>query len=1546
MDVGKDKRKRRREKKGKRLFGAVILALMTMLTVGVVAFAKGGVWEAEGSYSLLIEKKFDEDILPKVKEAAEKMEYTFQVTGTRMQRKPDGGYDEIPVDTEVTINKDTGWKYELTSSGPFNVTVTEITNNMTLTVDGTDYNMGDSYAEATTLFRESPQIRELNSNGKISLSRPEKKIVDDKEVSVTTTSSFRVRNEWPWGDEYKPENWQSFDKTVELTPGGIGYDWTGLSAGRYTIEDLSVPGYTLQVGPRENVQVAPGETGRFYINCKLGKLTITAGGQENDGEKHYFVIDRVKAPDSAEPFVKRTTECVLSGETCPVDNLPQGEYAVTEYSFSDAPTAFEVKVPETEKKDRGETFKKSYIKDTESYTRFSVGGDYITDLKFGPLRNASNNPIKNDFTYNFGIRYRKAADQEGYTTTAWRSNTRKANTIYSFTSPIYPRADKTLAFAVWNVTATTGDHVDLSWTECTRKNVTYSPKDTKKDYKYTVDERGWMEITAPTIPSDTIGMEDVSYIYTLREEKDGSPIRTLTLRPGDTERIEDLDAGSYFLMEEVSIDEPKGFTMDVSGSPFGTTEAGHVFEITVKGDRTLTITKPGSVDVNGSRDYTFQIEPVGDSTFTTEEVTLKAGGTIEVGTLPAGTYKVKPLDDEPEVFELTCSDTSQVNAAVPSSSAATMTFTNVFTTGSYGYRYVHEYYLKKDGRYIYEGNSPVTTIGGRSDPKETYNSIDVTKELNYIFTDKDGNEHVNFYTHMPDKDAYGKVVTDDHDHIEDEEGIRQCGSSNEKGGTATIRYHVDNELTAQKYIGVNAAKDQVIILRYFRELPEDQTGSYKYVHVYYLRDKDGDHWEGTSEITDVPGQLGMQFTAEKIQKKPRYRPNDSSQTYMYTYDERPNYGTLLKVGEPVAGSVHIDQDSSTPDSFNGSGHRYRPNSDGTYVTATQDGMEIIILRYYRSAYYHVVHEYYVRTRGDEGIELTSLLDEELDEEMEEEIEEEEAPEKIEHTEESEEAETPGIQKESSEQETADHQAESSGQETVDAQDPSGETEPDEERPSDEQESSGMEESSAQETSGQEPSGAEDPDEKEPSSGEDPSVQETPGPEESGGQESSDMEEAGSQEPSAPAGSGAQRPSGENGSSQQEPPVQQENDAGLKADPKIASLAVSMMRFSMRTGLELEAVSDTFKIPMASGLADEATDGIDDGADAVLDDMSISDHEDDNAGASEDESSDGGASARPADTDSDPKTVDEEDDHGALLGDEDREIGTSSNARRKPSGSKRVSSRVGEEAGSEVTDDSEEIGGEDSSDESGWIYTYEGRSEILSINAPENSEHYTYDIELQTRYHSRDYEHDTDQLKDGYGNISSENEQEYVEDESKTVAIATQNGDQIIILRYYRDASAPDGPGDPDDPDESDDPEKPDETDPTPPPPGGGGGRHHRDPDPDPTPSSTTAPDPTSEQPTETMGENPGYPTELPDPNDPNSPARITIWEDGVPKTYVKVWNPETGMWEYILEEEVPLSWQDLPQTGDKSRNVLWMVLFISSIVGIIWLIAVRRKERS
>ena len=94
------------------------------------------------------------------------------------------------------------------------------------------------------------------------------------------------------------------------------------------------------------------------------------------------------------------------------------------------------------------------------------------------------------------------------------------------------------------------------------------------------------------------------------------------------------------------------------------------------------------------------------------------------------------------------------------------------------------------------------------------------------------------------------------------------------------------------------------------------------------------------------------------------------------------------------------------------------------------------------------------------------------------------------------------------------------------------------------------------------------------------------------------------------------------------------------------------------------------------------------------------------------------------------------------------------------------------------------------------------------------------------------------------------------------------------------------------------------------------------------------------------GEEPELPVELPNPNEPDSPDTVTILEDDVPTTYVKVPDPENEEeFIYIPEDEIPLQGFEIPETGDNGQTILWAVLSAASLTGIVALgIPSRKKE--
>ena len=123
------------ENRRKRIFGAGILLMMSALVLFTMA-AVATEGEDNSSYSLVIIKEFDDKTPEDVRKAAEEKEYQFTIVGTRRD-----GDQLIPVNEIITLPRiDAGnkiWTSEkLTSSGPFHVTVTEITDNIVLQVDG------------------------------------------------------------------------------------------------------------------------------------------------------------------------------------------------------------------------------------------------------------------------------------------------------------------------------------------------------------------------------------------------------------------------------------------------------------------------------------------------------------------------------------------------------------------------------------------------------------------------------------------------------------------------------------------------------------------------------------------------------------------------------------------------------------------------------------------------------------------------------------------------------------------------------------------------------------------------------------------------------------------------------------------------------------------------------------------------------------------------------------------------------------------------------------------------------------------------------------------------------------------------------------------------------------------------------------------------------------------------------------------------------------------------------------------------------------------
>ena len=67
-----------------RIFGGCVLFFMSVLAFVTAAMAASGQWDADGSYSLVIQKQFDSTTSPELLEEAKKQTYRFRVEGYRL----------------------------------------------------------------------------------------------------------------------------------------------------------------------------------------------------------------------------------------------------------------------------------------------------------------------------------------------------------------------------------------------------------------------------------------------------------------------------------------------------------------------------------------------------------------------------------------------------------------------------------------------------------------------------------------------------------------------------------------------------------------------------------------------------------------------------------------------------------------------------------------------------------------------------------------------------------------------------------------------------------------------------------------------------------------------------------------------------------------------------------------------------------------------------------------------------------------------------------------------------------------------------------------------------------------------------------------------------------------------------------------------------------------------------------------------------------------------------------------------------------------------
>ncbi|MCM1189631.1 MAG: hypothetical protein NC541_10105 [bacterium] len=715
--------------KMKKFYYVGILLLMSMLAVGTVLAEEGD----NTSYSLMIIKYIsasgmsDEEL-----EAVLKGEYVFEINAVAWKDGKEGEPEKPQTVTfggpEFEWEKIEDGTYravaEISYSSAVKITVAELTDHVE---NAGDWDMTATECESRMYVPgKKTEIDISKEGGLIHIVKLGTVIVDDgeetweeetweeetwEETESAETVYFKITG--PGSDGSDGSLAWSGSITVEAAVYSDGVLLDGLKPGHYEIEELKADGFKLQAN--REVKVAARDTGTVHINGESGKLTIVAPEGTDDHTHYYRIVGPNK--DDIVP-IKHEEEYTL-------ENLNSGDYTVTEYTYS-GQSGFTVKTSKTTDL-TSKTVTKTWSNFEDGTLKLITapsGGDalriVVSDI-VGPSQGAT-------------FRVMVKAQWEG---TAERTQKTYAISNFKSTSSCIP-SDRAIPGTQVSVGFKGSSGTESSnVTGATVKYIlerygTYSYTSDGADKTVTVDKQGMMggtlEITKPADDSSA-GADQVVYTFTVSDSK-GNKVGELELKAGETGKLTKLAAGKYTVSEKEGkwSAQSKPFTLKVEDTQ-DATSAGASFTVNMLHAGSIKLHKSGSTADDGGRDYTFLVSgPNGYKEF----VKLQAGMDLSLGgadLLPAGTYTVKAVDDAFTGFDLFFSDSSTVDVLRTEDSFSTIYFTNHYTKEEGSYRVVHEYYLKdSDGHYIWEGSSNVSTVRGLSlKDSDTYGAGNVTQ---------------------------------------------------------------------------------------------------------------------------------------------------------------------------------------------------------------------------------------------------------------------------------------------------------------------------------------------------------------------------------------------------------------------------------------------------------------------------------------------------------------------------------------------------------------------------------------------------------------------------------------------------------------------------------------------------------------------------------------------------------------------------------------------------------------------------------------------------
>lgn len=1109
MNVGK-------ERKRKRIFAAVILALMTVLAVGVAVFA-----DAPDSYALTIVKKIDENGLPEdVLKWAKDQEYTFRIDGFGYVKGEVKSFrellkDSMPEGVRFVEGNDNALLVTIKGEGSRMIsfgtavaaTVSEVTNGLKYDDGKNVWNMSETTCDASMPTKlvygtnmGTGSSRDLTINigkdgGKIKVSKPE---------NAKLVGYFRPRKkeEASAGSSLEQSGRSGEGLPIKSIGPGEYAEWDGLDRGSYIIEKMEgARGFSVHVGQRK-VDVPKGGEGTVYINGNYGKLTITAPGVRGGGEQYYYVISgktivKDENGNDREELYERTTSPVKAGEEYQVDHLPRGRFTVKEHNYS--PTqGFTVTGVNVDGRVKTLTKKVNQSKLNTWRWVDSLPEDLVSNAQV-EISQIKGPKVGTSVKFGIGGTWDDEPSKEKLWSYACKVGTPR--TIE--TREMLPGSR--ILFN-WNGNGSISEVVVKFYYDREIEMKT-SCKDSDVLYAKTISQ-DWMEISKAV---DDTPEGEIYYYYTILDKDDqpitgysavinGVPVSesdmtdregtAVRIKAGDTVRLEGLKPGSYKIMETIDADEPAAFQMAVEETESTISPASAV-DVEILGPRTLTIKRDEDRPGEEMPDLVYAFQVSAKQGEFIDEVTLKAGESAQVDLPGEGQYTVKELDRS-EIFELSYTDSGTVGVMTTTKAwssrsffdragegepdTSTVTFTNSFSKEEGAYRVIHEYYFQdKYGDYHCEGTSIMTSETGRRlgseytednvirqfmfskpgeiSPAYAYfeSAYGTAEEIGFeeaelssepvqfrmatgsnIATRSNGKARANRVSRPSREESsggiriYGSIgangakavsiasSSDGERELPDDEemdlaGRRASRSSSVKGslgreaasplndkGVDPDEIEADDEGIISRGVVTSGGKtlaytpdegmdhvtateegNQVIILRYFWKYP---VGNYKVLHMYYLRDKDGDHREGNSQVIDKElielNEANREYihTAGSEDQIPQpleyYLPDaglgdeavENVHKYEYTYFGY-SYGKVISGGDPDPnGEWYIFGDV------------YQPDTTLNGVKDTEAGDQMIVLRYYRKeedttssvCSYRVVHEYYYREEADIG----------------------------------------------------------------------------------------------------------------------------------------------------------------------------------------------------------------------------------------------------------------------------------------------------------------------------------------------------------------------------------------------------------------------------------------------------------------------------------------------------------------------------------------------------------------------------------------------------